>query len=77
MVKITHCPNCDSSKIGKVRQDWTNTYEGQTYTVPNLEYYECPVCSETFYDRAAMRKIEFYSPAYRQKKHHRAKALAA
>ena len=66
MLKIIECPSCESPKIQKVRQDWTDEHEGQTYTVPDLEYYECPVCGEKVYDRYAMRKIEAYSPAYRK-----------
>ena len=67
MLNITRCPTCDSTKIQLMRQDWTNEYQGETYTVPDLEYYECPVCGEKLYDRVAMRKIEAYSPAYRKK----------
>jgi YgiT-type zinc finger domain-containing protein len=64
MIKITSCPSCNSDKIQKVRKNWTGQFKGQTYTVPNLEYYECPDCGEKVYDREAMRKIETYSPAY-------------
>jgi YgiT-type zinc finger domain-containing protein len=64
MIKITVCPNCGSEKLKKVCQDWTGNYRGQTYIVPELEYYECPNCGEKLYDRAAMRKIEAYSPAF-------------
>jgi hypothetical protein len=40
------------------------SYEGKPYTIPNLEFYECPDCGEHIYDRVAMRKIEAHSPAY-------------
>jgi len=39
-------------------------FRGQPYTVPDLEFYECPDCGERIYDREAMRKIEAYSPAF-------------
>jgi YgiT-type zinc finger domain-containing protein len=64
MIKITICPTCGSNKIKKVRRNWTDEFQGQTYTVPNLEFYECPDCGEEVYDPHAMRKIEAYSPAY-------------
>jgi len=64
MIKITTCPSCSSNRIKKVRKNWTGQFEGQTYTVPNLEYYECPDCGEKVYNREAMRKIEAHSPAY-------------
>ena len=64
MLKITICPNCGSEKIKKVRRNWTGKAQGKSYTVPALEYYECPTCGEKVYDRQAMRKIEAYSPTY-------------
>ena len=67
MIKITICPNCDSDQIKKVRRNWTNKTQSKTYVVPNLEFYECPVCSEKVYDREAMQKIESYSPVFAKK----------
>ena len=64
MLTITKCPTCGSGKIRKVRRSWKATFEGQTYTVPNLTFHECPDCGEEIYDREAMRKIEARSPAY-------------
>ena len=64
MIKITICPTCGSNKIKKVRRNWTGKVHGKTYTVPNLEYYECPDCGEKVYDREAMRKIEARSPVF-------------
>lgn len=68
MLKITVCPTCNSDKIKKVRRNWTSKTQSKTYIVPNLEYYECPVCDEKVYDREAMQKIESYSPVFTQKK---------
>jgi hypothetical protein len=34
------------------------------YVVPNVEYLECPDCSEQLFDHTAMQKIEAHSPAY-------------
>ena len=62
--KLTACPTCGSDKIKKVRRNWTSKAQGRAYTVPNLEYYECPDCDEEVYDPVAMRKIQAYSPAY-------------
>ena len=66
-VQITHCPSCGSDKIKRVRRNWTGEYLGHVYTVPALEFYECPSCGERIYDRYAMRHIQAYSPAYTQK----------
>jgi YgiT-type zinc finger domain-containing protein len=64
MLRITVCPSCGSSKIKKVRRNWPGKFQGQCYTVPSLEFYECPVCGEKVYDRQATRKIEDHSPAF-------------
>ena len=58
------CPTCGSDKIQQVVKDVTRKYKGQTYIVPAVEFYECSNCGEKVYDRAAMQKIEAYSPAY-------------
>jgi len=70
MKRITSCLSCGSEKIEKVRRKWEGEYNGQTYTVENLEFYECPHCGEKLYDREAMRTIQANSPAF-------AKALAS
>jgi len=67
MIRITICPTCGSDKIKKLRRNWTRKVHGEAYTVPNLEYYECPDCGEKVYDREAMRKIEAHSPAFSKK----------
>ena len=64
MFEIKSCPSCGSARIKRVRRDWTAEFRNRSYTVPNLEFYECPKCGERVYDRAAMRRIESYSPAY-------------
>jgi len=74
-VQITICPSCGSDKIIKVQRDWTGKVGRQDYTVPSLEFYECPDCGEKIYDRHAMRRIEACSPAY-AKKHTEAQVSA-
>lgn len=64
---ITHCPTCGSDQIKQVCRDWTNIYRGQSYVVPVLTFYECPVCGERVFDREAVAKIRVYSPAYAEK----------
>jgi len=64
VLHMTVCPSCGSTEIEKVCRDWSGSFEGQTYTVPALEFYECPACGEKVYDREAMRKIQEYSPAF-------------
>lgn len=68
MEPITVCPSCGSHAIKKIRRNWTGKIKGQTYVVPNLEYYTCPQCGERIYDREAMRKIEAYSPTFAKKR---------
>jgi len=63
-LKITTCPSCGSDKVKKVRRNWTGSFNGKRYTVPNLQYNVCPDCSERVYDRDAMREIEALSPAF-------------
>jgi YgiT-type zinc finger domain-containing protein len=63
-ILIAVCPSCGSDRIKKVRRDWSGEYRGQTYTVPSLEFHECPDCGERVYDRYAMRRIEAHSPAF-------------
>jgi YgiT-type zinc finger domain-containing protein len=64
MSKLTSCPTCGSKKIKQVRRNLVRNFRGQAYTVPDLEFHECPDCGERVYDAQAMRKIEAHSPAY-------------
>ena len=64
LLHITECPTCGSSRIKWVRRNWGRSYKGKPYTVPNLEFYECPDCGERLFDHNAMQKIEAHSPAY-------------
>lgn len=66
MFEITICPSC-GGPIKKVKKNWTGSFRGLYYTVPDLEYYECENCGEKVYDRETMRKIESYSPAFARK----------
>ncbi len=63
---IKTCPTCGSDRIERVVRDMARKYKGQTYTVPSVEFYDCPNCGEKVYDREAILKIEAYSPAYRK-----------
>lgn len=67
-INIIHCPTCGSDQIKQVCRDWTSTYQGQSYVVPALTYYECPVCGERVFERDAVAKIRAYSPAYATKR---------
>ena len=64
LIQIKRCPTCGSSHIKWVRRNWRDSFNGKSYVVPNLEYYECADCGEHVYDRDAMQKIEAHSPAY-------------
>lgn len=63
-LRITICPSCGSARIKKVCRDWSGEFQGRSYTVASLEFYECPVCGEKVYDRQAMRRTEEHSPAF-------------
>jgi len=63
-LKITICPTCGGKRIKRVKRNFKDEFQGETYVVPALEFHECPDCGERIYDRDAMRKIEAYSPAY-------------
>lgn len=63
-LQITHCPTCGSEQIKPVCRDWTGAYRGQTYIVPALTFYECPVCGERVFEREALAKIQAVSPAF-------------
>jgi len=63
-LNIAHCPTCGSDQIKKVCRDWTGIYEGQAYIVPELTFYECPVCGERVFEREALGRIQASSPAF-------------
>jgi YgiT-type zinc finger domain-containing protein len=63
-LNIKICPTCGSDQIRRIISDVTRIYKGQAYTIPSLDYFDCPNCGEKVYDREAIRKIEAYSPAY-------------
>ena len=64
---IKTCPTCGSDKIQLVVNDVVRKYQNQTYTVPSVEFYACSNCGEKVYDKAAIQKIEAFSPAYQHK----------
>lgn len=61
---ITHCPTCASKNLKKVRRDFSDEFQGQKYTVPDLDFCECANCGERIYDPQAMRRIEASSSAF-------------
>ena len=63
-LEIKICPTCGSGKIKRVRRNCRRTALGRSYTVPSLEFYECPDCGEKLYDSEAMEKIEAASPGF-------------
>lgn len=52
----------------KVCRDWSGSFEGRSYTVAGLEFYECPACGERVYDRDARRRIQGWSPAFARRR---------
>ncbi len=76
-LNITHCPTCGSDQIKPVCRDWTGVAKGQTYVLPALMFYECPVCGERIFEREALIRIQTASPAFVQKPRQAPKAHAA
>jgi len=62
-IKLGVCPNCCSKNLKKVRKTVSGTRQGKSYSVPGVEFYECPDCGERVYDPAAIRQIEQHSQA--------------
>jgi YgiT-type zinc finger domain-containing protein len=67
MIDTRVCPTCGHETLKRIRRDWKGSFKGEPYEVPDLEYLECSRCGEKIYDRAAMRKIERCSPAFRDR----------
>jgi YgiT-type zinc finger domain-containing protein len=63
-IEITICPTCGSDRIQKARREQIRDFDGEVYTVPDLEFYECPNCGERVYDPQAIQKIEACSPSF-------------
>jgi YgiT-type zinc finger domain-containing protein len=57
-LKLSVCPTCGKKSLKKVRRTVSGTRQGKRYSVPGVEFYECPDCGEQIYDPAAMRQIE-------------------
>ncbi|MFN8489579.1 MAG: YgiT-type zinc finger protein [Caldilineaceae bacterium] len=72
-LQIKHCPNCGSDQIKKVRRNWVGKSKGKSYTVPDLEFYECPICQERIFDLEALRQMQVHSPAFAKRKKERSK----
>lgn len=57
-IKLSICPNCGSKNLKKVRKTVSTNRQGKRYSVPAVQFYECPDCGERIYDPTAMRQIE-------------------
>ncbi|MBI1764173.1 MAG: YgiT-type zinc finger protein [Acidobacteria bacterium] len=68
MLKLSYCPTCGSDKIKAVKRDLERAVKGVAYTVPALEFHECPACGEKVFDPEAMRKIQAHSPSFAKPK---------
>jgi YgiT-type zinc finger domain-containing protein len=66
MPEIAFCPTCGSDEIRRVRRNWTGEFQGKTYTIPDLEFHQCPACWERVLDREAWRRIQALVPAFAQ-----------
>jgi YgiT-type zinc finger domain-containing protein len=57
-LELSVCPTCGKKNLKKVRRTVRGTHQGRRYSVPGVEFYECPDCGEKIYDPVAMRQIE-------------------
>jgi YgiT-type zinc finger domain-containing protein len=64
MLSIKTCPTCGASRIKRIRRTLKRSFNGRTYTVPNVEFYACADCGENLFDTAATDKIQSHSPAF-------------
>jgi YgiT-type zinc finger domain-containing protein len=62
-LKLSVCPTCGKKNLKRVRKTVSGTRQGKRYSVPGVEFYECPDCGEQIYDPTAMRQIEQRSHA--------------
>jgi YgiT-type zinc finger domain-containing protein len=67
LMNITSCPTCGSRRIKRVRRTIVRRVGAVRYQVPDLEFFECPVCGERLFDRAASHKIDAASPSLRSR----------
>lgn len=66
--EFLECPTCGSPHIRKFRKDYTRRFQKEIYIVPDLEYHECQDCGEQLFSPDAIRKIQEYSPTFKQRR---------
>ena len=54
-IHFNECPECGSDKIRLIKGRFK---EPGGREIPDLERWNCPNCGETYYDDAAMERIE-------------------
>lgn len=57
---ITHCISCGNDKLQKKRRGFRVTVHGKTLNVPNIEFYVCSRCGETFLDLDNETKVDLF-----------------
>ncbi len=57
-MEFTVCPLCESPSIRKKRGVYKFDVHGEALSTPVIQYWECPNCGETFFDREANQKID-------------------
>jgi YgiT-type zinc finger domain-containing protein len=58
--RIIRCISCQSDKIKKKRGMFPATVRGESVKIPDIEYYICSQCGETFLDLDNETKIDLY-----------------
>ena len=66
IMNLKTCPTCGSKRIRRVRRTVTRQSRGKPFTVPQLDFHECPACGEQVYSPDAMAKIEACRPKRRK-----------
>jgi YgiT-type zinc finger domain-containing protein len=58
--KITRCISCDSESIRRRKGIFPASVGGATVDIPDIEYYVCGKCGETFLDLDNESKIDLF-----------------
>ena len=66
MIDHKSCPTCGSTRIRRVKRTLSRTARGKPFTVPSVEFHECPNCGEQVFGPEAMDKIHAHRPKRRR-----------
>ncbi len=71
-MNFNQCPLCGSSAIQRKHGRYRFAVKDKHVTSPVIQYWACPACGETFFDREANKKIDEALLARSKKRAHSA-----